>query len=102
MNEQNVSLEKSLAELDWGGIGIPTVFANALWAWVLMGLSCKPMLRQLHECTVAADWPDACREMLAVMLDVARRTGKLELLRRPRIRELDEVLESLDGLIGND
>lgn len=102
MNEQNVSLERTLAQLDWDGIGIPTVFANALWAWVLMGLSCKPVLRQVQEHAVSEDWPDACRDLLAVMLEVARRTGKLELLRRPRIRELDEVLESLDGLIGDD
>ena len=102
MNEQNVSLERSLAELDWDGVGIPTVFANALWAWVLMGLSCKPILRQVHEYALSEDWPEACREMLAVMLDVARRTGKLELLRRPRIRELDEVLERLDGLLADD
>ncbi len=102
MYQHNVSLERTLADLDWDGTGIPTVFANALWAWVLMGLSCKPMLRQVHEYALSEDWPEACREMLAVMLDVARRTGKLELLRRPRIRELDEVLESLDGLIGDD
>ena len=102
MNEHNVSLERTLADLDWDGIGIRTVFANALWAWVQMGLSCKPILRQVRECALSEDWTEACREMLAVMLDVARRTGKLELLRRPRVRELDEVLQRLDGLIGND
>ncbi len=102
VDQQKVSLERTLSELDWNGTEIPTVFANALWAWVQMGQSCKPMLRQLCECTASADLPEACRELLAIMLDVARRTGKLELLRRPRVRELDEVLNRLDELIAED
>ena len=102
VNEQTVSMEKTLADLDWEGIGIPTVFANALWAWVQMGQSCKPMLRQLCACAVSADWPDASTDLLAIMLDVARMTGKLELLRRPRVRELDDVLKRLEGLLADD
>ncbi len=101
MNEQNVSLERSLTDLDWNGVEINTVLANALWMFVLLDLSSTTVLRHIRENALAEDGIEACRQVLAMMFDVARKAGRLELLRRPRVRELDEVLERLDELLGD-
>ncbi len=101
MKEQNVSLERSLADLDWNGVEIPTVLANVLWTFVLLGLSSTEVLRHVRENALAEDGTEACRQLLAMMFDLARESGRLELLRRPRVRELSEVLEHLDGLLGD-
>ncbi len=101
MEERNVSLERSLADLDWEGVGMPTVLANAIWTFVLLGLSSTTVLRHIRENALAEDGTEACRQVLAMMFDAARKAGRIELLRRPRVRELGEVLERLDELLGN-
>ncbi len=102
MNGQSVSLERSLADLDWEGVGIPTVLANVFWVFLLLGLSSTEIMRHVRESTLAEDGTEACRSLLAMIFDVARQSGRLELLRRPRVRELDEVLKRLDQLIAED
>ena len=102
MNGQSVSLERSLADLDWGGVGIPTVLANVFWVFLLLGLSSTEIMRHVRDSALAEDGTEACRRLLAMIFDVARQSGRLELLRRPRVRELDEVLKRLDELIGDD
>ena len=102
MNGQSVSLERSLADLDWGGVGIPTVLANVFWVFLLLGLSSTEINRHVRESALAEDGTEVCRRLLAMIFDVARQSGRLELLRRPRVRELDEVLKRLDELIGDD
>ena len=101
MNEQNVSLERTLAELDWNGVDMGTVLANAISMLLLLGLSSTTVLRHIRENALAEDGTEACRQVLAMMFDAARKAGRLELLRRPRVRELGEVLERLDELLGN-
>ena len=101
MNEQNVSLERSLADLEWEDVGIPTVLANVFWVFLLLGLSSTEIMRHVRESALTADGTEACRKLLAMIFDGARQSGRLELLRRPRVRELDEVLERLDELLGD-
>ena len=102
VNEQKLSLERTLSELDWDGIGIPTVLANVFWVFLLLGLSNTEIMRHVRESALADDGTEACRKLLAMIFDVARQSGRLELLRRPRVRDLDEVLERLDQLIAED
>jgi hypothetical protein len=102
VNEQNILLERTLSELDWDGIGIPTVLANVFWIFLLLGLSSTEIMRHVREDALAEDGTEACRRLLTMIFDVARRSGRLELLRRPRVRELDEVLKRLDALIVDD
>ena len=102
VNEQKLSLERTLSELDWDGIGIPTVLANVFWVFLLLGLSNTEIMRHVRESALADDGTEACRKLLAMIFDVARQSGRLELLRRPRVRDLDEVLERLDKLIAED
>ena len=87
MNGQSVSLERSLADLDWEGIGIPTVLANVFWVFLLFGLSSTEIMRHVRESAQAEDGSEACRRMLTMIFDVARQSGRLELLRRPRVRD---------------
>ena len=101
MNEQSVSLERTLAELEWEGVGMPTVLANVFWVFLLLGLSSAEIMRHVREDALAEDSTEACRRLLAMVYDVARQSGRLELLRRPRLRGLDEVLERLDELLGD-
>ena len=101
MNGQTVSLERTLSELDWDGIGIPTVLANVFWVFLLLGLSNTEIMRHVRESALADEGTEACRSLLAMIFDVARESGRLELLRRPRVRDLDEVLKRLDQLIGD-
>jgi len=56
----------------------------------------------VRESALAEDGTEACRRLLTMIFDVARQSGRLELLRRPRVRELDEVIERLDELIPED
>ena len=102
MNEQNVSLERSLADLDWEGVGIPTVLANVFWVFLLLGLRNTEIMRHVRESALAENGTESCRSLLAMILDVARQSGRLELLRRPRVRELGEILNRLDELIAED
>lgn len=100
--EQNISLERTLSELDWGGVGIPTVLANVFWVFLLLGLSSTEIMRHVRDSALAEDGTESCRSLLAMIFEVARQSGRLELLRRPRVRELDEVLDRLDELIMED
>lgn len=100
--EQNISLERTLSELDWGGVGIPTVLANVFWVFLLLGLSSTEIMRHVRDSALAEDGAESCRSLLAMIFEVARQSGRLELLRRPRVRELDEVLDRLDELIMED
>ncbi len=102
MNGQSVSLERSLADLDWEGVAIPTVLANVFWVFLLLGLSSTEIMRHVRDSALAEDGTEACRSLLTMIFDVARQSGRLELLRRPRVRELDEVLKRLDELIPED
>ncbi len=102
MNEQNVPLERTLSQLNWDGIEIPTVLANVFWVFLLLGLSSTEIMRHVRESALAEDGTEACRRLLAMIFDVARQSGRLELLRRPRVRELDEILNRLDELIAED
>jgi len=102
VNEQSVSLERLLADLDWEGVGIPTVLANVFWVFLLLGLSNTEIMRHVRESALAENGTESCRRLLTMLFDVTRQSGRLELLRRPRVRELDEVLERLDELIAED
>ena len=100
MNEQNVSLERSLADLDWEGVGIPTVLANVFWVFLLLGRSSTEIMRHVRGSVLAEDGTDACRQLLTMMFGLARQTGRLELLRTER-SHVDEVLERLDELVAD-
>jgi len=102
VNEQNISLERTLSELDWDGIGISRILANVFWVFLLLGLSSTEVMRHVRESALAEDGTESCRRLLTMIFDVARQSGRLELLRRPRVRELDEVIERLDELIPED
>ena len=103
VNEQNVSLERYLAELGWCGVPLPEVMVEISLAYLGAGLDASPVSRRLDG-MIGDDTPcmEDCRHVLSAMLDEADRAGRIRLLARPGSRDAADALMALDHLCGVD
>ena len=89
-----------LDELGWRGVPFITACMNIVWLFVAAGLDADVPLRLIEDEGVRNGYrAQACfRRALTGMLDEAERVGRLEVLRRPRVREPFEALEALERM----
>ena len=97
-----MTLSNRLDGLGWGGVPFITAFMNIMWAFISAGLDADVPLRLIEDEGVRNGYrAQACfRRALMGMLDEAQRVGRLEVLRRPRVREPFEALEALERMYG--
>ena len=95
-------LSKRLSDLGWGGLDPPKVFINIVWLYLLAGFEADVPLRaiQYHGAGDGDRARAGCENAMASMLGEAERVGKLDVLRRPSVREPSEVLAMLERMAG--
>lgn len=95
-------VERRLADLGWGGVPFITAFTNIAWLYLSAGLDADVPSRLIGSRS-GRDGNHAracCRLALEGMLNEAERVGRLEILRRPCVRDPFEVLETMQRLYG--
>ena len=98
MGVPGVSLERRLADLGWNRVPLPTATANILWLFASAGMDASSVVRRLDAEGLAEPSVAGFRQMLRYMLDEAAGAGRLDLLRRPRVRQPEQVLAMLNRI----
>jgi hypothetical protein len=88
-----------LADLGWNGVPLLTAMAEISLAYISAGLDTAAVVR--HVDGVIGDDGDGaedCVRVIGIFLDEARRSGRIECLRRPGTRNATEVLDAMARL----
>ena len=96
------SLSDRLAALGWGRIPFETVFVHIVYQYLSAGLDAGVPLRLVGDRPVrdADQAMIQCRRAALAMIREAERAGRLDLLRRPCVREPEEMVALLAQLYG--
>jgi len=88
------SLSDRLAALGWGGVPFETAFTNLVFLYLSARLDAQVPLRLIrdHGDHIQAD----CKRAAAAMIEEAERVGRIDLLRRPCVREPEEMLAIIE------
>jgi len=93
------SLSDRLAALGWGGVPFETAFTNLVFLYLSARLDAQVPLRLIREDQgdqIQAD----CKRAAVAMIEEAQRAGRLDLLRRPCVREPEEMLAIIERVYG--
>ena len=92
------SLPDRLAALGWGGVPFETVFVHIVAQYLAARLDAQVPLRLIRDQgdQIQAD----CERAAVAMIEEAERAGRLDLLRRPCVREPEEMLAIIERVYG--
>lgn len=92
------SLSDRLAALGWGGVPFETPFTNLVFLYLSARLDAQVPLRLIADQgdQIQAD----CERAAAAMIAEAERMGRIDLLRRPCVREPEAMLAIIERVYG--
>lgn len=95
-----MGLAVGLNELGWGEVPRLTAFTNILVLYLAAGLDAA-VPRRLIGGDNEGHGRSQCEAALVAMLDEARRMGRLDFLRRPKVHEPREALSILERIVAS-
>ena len=92
------SLSDRLAALGWGEVPFETAFTNLVFLYLSARLDAQVPLRLIRD--QGDQIQTDCKRAAIAMIEEAQRAGRLDLLRRPCVREPEEMLAIIERVYG--